>query len=212
MVGLQCLIFQATASCPEGWNKLSSSDTKCYKASPFSEKLNFQDAMDKCISLNAKLAEPINTEENENIATKLMGMMSFSRYWIGISDKETEGTFKYASDASEVEFTSWRSGQPNNRWPKLDCVAFKKGQWNTANCENRQFPYICQMDISGDDNSDNGDCEENDLTCMIMVLKAKLEKVEAKVEFNIEKIADDKEELDQLGAEVDINSEILGTP
>ena len=68
------------------------------------------------------------------------------------------------------------------------------------------------MDISGEDNSDNGDCEENDLTCMIMALKAKLEKVEAKVEFNIEKIADDKEELDQLGAEVDINSEILGTP
>ena len=108
--------------------------------------------------MNAKLAEPMNTEENENIATELTGMAKFSRYWIGISDKETEGTFKYASDASEVEFTSWRSGQPNNRWPKLDCTAFKNGQWNTANCANRQLPYMCQMDISeDDDNTDNGD-------------------------------------------------------
>ena len=194
--------------------KLSSSDSKCYKASPFTEKLNFQDAMEKCNSMNAKLAEPMNTDENENIATELTGMAKFSRYWIGISDKETEGTFKYASDASEVEFTSWRSGQPNNRWPKLDCTAFKNGQWNTANCANRQFPYICQMDISeDDDNSDNGDdageSDGNDLASMINAMKAKLEEVEAKVEYNIEKIDEDKEKLDQLGAEVDFNSEKL---
>ena len=152
--------------------KLSSSDSKCYKASPFTEKLNFQDAMEKCNSMNAKLAEPMNTDENENIATELTGMAKFSRYWIGISDKETEGTFKYASDASEVEFTSWRSGQPNNRWPKLDCTVFKNGQWNTANCENRKFPYICQMDING---SGGSGCDENDVTCKFDEMKAKLE-------------------------------------
>ena len=147
----------------------------------------------------------------KNIATKLSGTAAFSRYWIGISDKDTEGTFKYASDASEVEFTSWRRGQPNNRWPKLDCTAFKNGEWNTANCENREFPYICQMDISeDDDNSDNaGESDEIDLASMINVLKAKLEEVEAKVEYNIEKIDEDKEKLDQLGAEVDFNSEKL---
>ena len=153
---------------------LSSSETKCYKASPFNDKLNFMDAMGKCNSMNAKLAEPMNTEENENLATQLTGMAAFSRYWIGISQKETEGTFKYASDSSKVKFTSWRSGQPNNRWPNLDCVAFKNGQWNTANCENRKFPYICQIDISVDDNSDDDgvesdDCNESDLACVINV-------------------------------------------
>lgn len=192
---------------------LSSSETKCYKASPFNEKLNFMDAMDKCNNMNAKLAEPMNTEENENLATKLTGMAVFSRYWIGINQKETEGTFKYASDSSEVEFTSWRSGQPNNRWPNLDCVVFKIGQWNTANCENRKFPYICQMDISNDDNSEVGveadDCDESDLVCMMNALKAKLENIGAEVDYNIEKIAEDKEKLDLLGAEVDFNSEKL---
>ena len=70
------------------------------------------------------------------------------------------------------------------------------------------------MDISeDDDNSDNGDdAGESDLASMINALKAKLEEVEAKVEYNIEKIDEDKEKLDQLGAEVDFNSEKLRTP
>ena len=136
---MQFLIYQATASCPEGWKMFSSSDTKCYKASLFVDKLKFQEAIERCNSMNATLAEPMNEEENANLATNFNNK---TRYWIGISDRETEGTFKYVSDASEVEFTSWRDGQPNNKWPKLDCTAFKNGKWNTANCDRREFPYI----------------------------------------------------------------------
>ena len=83
---------------------LSSSETKCYKASPFVDKLKFQDAIEKCKNMNAKLAEPMNEEENMNLATNFNTKI---RYWIGISDRETEGTFKYVSDASEVGWTSW---------------------------------------------------------------------------------------------------------
>ena len=143
-----------------------SSDTKCYKASPFDDKLNFQNAIKKCLSLNATLVEPRNQEENMNLATNFN---SKTRYWIGISDRETEGTFKYVSDASEVNYTSWRNGQPNDKWPKLDCTAFKNGKWNTANCETRGFPYICQMNIN------SSGCDENDITCKFEAMKAKLE-------------------------------------
>ena len=117
--------------------------------------------------MNATLVEPRNQEENMNLATNFNVK---SRYWIGISDRETEGTFKYVSDASEVGFDSWRNGQPNNRWPKLDCTAFKNSQWNTANCDTRRFQYICQMNVS------NGSgCGENDITCKFDAIKAKLE-------------------------------------
>ena len=166
---MQVLIYQATASCPEGWKILSSSETKCYKASPFVDKLKFQDAIEKCKSMNATLAEPMNEEENMNLATNFNTKI---RYWIGISDRETEGTFKYVSDASEVDFTSWGNGQPNDKWPKLDCTAFMNGKWNTANCGSKEFPYICQMDIK-----DSG-CDENDMICK---LKAKLE---VKIDLN----------------------------
>ena len=145
MIVIQFMIYQAIASCPEGWKMLSSSDTKCYKASRFVDKLNFKDAIDQCNDMNGTLAEPINEEENMNLATNFNAKI---RYWIGISDQKTEGTFRYVSDASEIVFTSWRSGQPNNKWPKLDCTTFKNGKWNTANCDKREFPYICQIDIT----------------------------------------------------------------
>ena len=62
--------------------------------------------------MNATLAEPMNKEENSNLATNFNVKL---RYWIGISDQETEGTFKYVSDDSEVEFASWAAKQPNNK-------------------------------------------------------------------------------------------------
>ena len=142
---------------------LSSSTTKCYKASRFDEKLKFQDAIEQCNILNATLAEPMNAEENAYLATNFNAKI---RYWIGISDRETEGTFKYVSDASVVGFTFWGNGQPNDKWPKLDCTAFKNRTWNTANCGNKKFPYICQMDIN------NSGCDVNDMICK---LKAKIE-------------------------------------
>ena len=119
--------------------------------------------------MNATLAEPRNQEENKNLATNFNVK---NRYWIGITDQENEGIFKYVSDASEVGFISWRNGQPNNRWPKLDCTAFKNSQWNTANCDTRRFQYICQMNVS------NGSgCGENDMTmtCKFNAIKAKIE-------------------------------------
>ena len=142
---------------------LSSSKTKCYKASSVAEKLKFQDAIEQCNSMNATLAEPMNKEENKNLATNFNAKI---RYWIGITDQETEGTFKYVSDSSEVGFASWGNGQPNDKWPKLDCTAFKNGKWNTANCGSKKFSYICQMDIS------NSNCDEDDLICK---LKTKIE-------------------------------------
>ena len=195
-----------------------SSDTKCYKASLLDEKLNFQDAIEKCISMNATLVEPRNQEENMNLATNVNVK---SRYWIGISDRETEGTFKYVSDASEVGFTSWRIGQPNNKWPKLDCTAFKNGEWNTANCDTRGFPYICQMNIS------NGSgC---DITCKFNAMKTKLEvckhtvveiqnvslcyyfqELEAMLEDNNAKLGKNKVKLGDVEAKTDEHKTKLG--
>ena len=163
LFGIQCLMYQATASCPEGWKMFASSDSKCYKASTSADRLKFQDAIEKCQSLNAKLAEPMTEDENKNLATNFNANI---RYWIGISDQETEGTFKYVSDSSVVGFISWGNGQPNDKWPKLDCTAFKNEKWNTANCGSKKFPYICQMDIS------TSGCDEDDLICK---LKTKIE-------------------------------------
>ena len=197
LFGIQCLMYQATASCPEGWKMFASSDSKCYKASTSADRLKFQDAIEKCQSLNAKLAEPMTEDENKNLATNFNANI---RYWIGISDQETEGTFKYVSDASEVAFTSWRAGQPNNRWPKLDCTAFRNGKWNTANCDTREFPYICQMSIITQCPSGDCGCDDSDMACKFAELKARLEELEGKLD-------DTRTQFDQAEVEIQINKE-----
>ena len=90
----------------------------------------------------------MDKEENENLASDFNIQSSF---WIGISDRETEGTFKYVSDASKVAFFSW-SGKTQNKFRSHDCVSSKNGQWDTTNCVFRQLPFICQQDfnVSGD--------------------------------------------------------------
>ena len=125
----------ATTTCPKGWKKLSG---KCYL--PSKDKLNFQDAINKCKSMKASLAEPMNDKENRNLGAKLSNW-----YWIGITDQKTEGTFKYVSDGSKVGFISWSKGQPTNKTGNQDCTAFLKGEWSTFNCTSISN-YLCQVD------------------------------------------------------------------
>ena len=140
-----------------------SSPGKCFKVFRWTDRMNFKNAMEKCQSLNATLAEPKNEGENKALAT---GFNIQARFWLGISDRDIKGTFKYVSDGSKVEYTSW-SKNTQNKWPKQDCVASKNGKWDTINCVTRKLPFICQMDING--------CGEDDYQCKFDELMAKLE-------------------------------------
>ena len=128
-------------SCPEGW-KAGSSGKKCYQAVPWAGRLDFEDAIVKCLNMDGKLAEPANEEENLDLATNFYPN---SKYWIGISDREEEGIFRYVSDGSEIGFSHWVANI--NKFPLQDCADFKNGSWNTANCEQKR-PFICQMDLN----------------------------------------------------------------
>ena len=138
---MQVLIYQATANCPDGWETLPTSESKCYRQSPRTDKLNFQDAMTKCGDENAILAEPRTDEENQAFATAFNSKV---RYWIGITDQEIEGTFKYVSDDTEIGFESF---SPKSRKAKHDCVSFRNGKWDTFHCIKKKLPYICQMEM-----------------------------------------------------------------
>ena len=42
--------------------------------------------------------------------------------WIGITDLETEGTYRYTSDGSVIEYTDWNTNQPDNYGNNEDCI------------------------------------------------------------------------------------------
>ena len=69
---------------------------------------------------------------------------NLGEFWIGIHDKDNEGTFVYDSDKSTLSFTKWNSGEPNDWGSGEDCAAVdESGHWNDLPCADFQRSYIC---------------------------------------------------------------------
>eukprot|EP00093_Oithona_nana_P014822 14822.XXX_753102_752709_1 [CDS] Oithona nana genome sequencing. len=67
-------------NCPDGWTKLQS---KCYQISTVSA--DFDDAEASCRRKNAKLAEPVNSIENNELYR-----LAKNTIWIGVTDRGNE--------------------------------------------------------------------------------------------------------------------------
>jgi len=66
-------------------------------------------------------------------------------FWIGLTDRETEGVFVWESDKSVAAYTDWISGNPDNYNDIEDCVHIQTGEkWNDINCNSKLYP-LCQI-------------------------------------------------------------------
>jgi hypothetical protein len=66
------------------------------------------------------------------------------RWWIGYSDAESEGDFRWR-DGSKGNFTYWHRRQPDNGSCNEDCAALRSkgnGKWQDTHC-NQHRPFIC---------------------------------------------------------------------
>ena len=80
------------------------------------------------------------TSEEED--TLLTGLFTMSRCWIGLNDRDNEGTFTWA-DGTEVTYTRWNSGEPNNVGNE-DCThKHNNGYWNDRSCTYILSCYFC---------------------------------------------------------------------
>ncbi|XP_041484640.1 echinoidin-like [Lytechinus variegatus] len=87
----------------------------------------------------------------EDLRSKVI--TSFTRVWIGLHDKSTEGSWKW-SDGSSVDYEKWESGQPNSYQGDQDCAEFHSSNeytWNDLACDtdnDSDFTvtgYICKL-------------------------------------------------------------------
>ena len=113
--------------CKPGWSYFGGI---CYSTSQTCK--NWTEAQKTCQSYSANLISVRNQEENVYIQHRLNG----ARGWIGLSDRDTEGTFVWADNQTN-NFTYWAKNQPNN-FNNEDCVhtlgvkhSFK---WNDVSC------------------------------------------------------------------------------
>jgi len=60
-------------------------------------------------------------------------------YWIGLTDRRSEGTFIWDSDNTEVTYSNWYKNEPNNLRNE-DCVHIRpsrNSEWNDSKCDSK---------------------------------------------------------------------------
>ena len=89
----------------------------------------YEEAAKICCQEGGFLASIHSLEDNLIAAS----MLNFEA-WIGFSDGGIEGTFAW-NDGSEVDYTNWIGGEPNDWGTGEDCTVIKPGGgWNDESC------------------------------------------------------------------------------
>lgn len=126
--------------CRPGW---SFFEGICYLTSR--QCKNWTEAQKTCQSYSTNLVTVKNQEENVYIQHRLKS----AKGWIGLSDRDSEGTFTWA-DNQPNNFTYWAKNQPNN-FNDEDCVhtlGTKHGfTWNDVGC-NTCHNFTCSEGMS----------------------------------------------------------------
>ncbi len=92
-------------------NDAISYDGNYYKA--FEESLDWFEAKARCEEMGGHLMTVTSSEE-QNIIADLLNNSPRDNYWLGATDTEVEGEWKWIT-GEPFEYTNWNAGEPNNR-------------------------------------------------------------------------------------------------
>ncbi|XP_067371584.1 CD209 antigen-like protein C [Channa argus] len=124
-------------TCPAGWHMFNFS---CYFISRVSGswKRGRQDCKDR----EADLVVIDSAEEQKLI----LGFITVDT-WIGLTDSEEEGTWKWV-DGSSLTLRNWNEGEPNDGASGEDCgeIIQKVHKWNDLSCNVSQ-QWICEKKV-----------------------------------------------------------------
>ena len=142
-----CFLFLSfAATCGAEWTRFGLSCYKLYtlRQNWTNAKVNCQRAID-----GAKLVKIETDKENDFIKNEYLNTRGI--YWIGLSDIDNEGEWKWTDGTELTGYNKWKSGQPNNKGDQ-DCVAILEGnytaglynaEWNDLKCS-KKLRYICK--------------------------------------------------------------------
>jgi hypothetical protein len=105
-----------------------------------SQPVTWAAARDDCAARGGHLATITSAEEQSFIVRE-----SSQALWIGGSDLEQEGTFRWVT-GEPFAFTAWVAREPDDYNGQSDCVnlGLDKG-WHDRICDEPN-PYVCEFD------------------------------------------------------------------
>uniref|UniRef100_K1QQI2 Aggrecan core protein n=1 Tax=Magallana gigas TaxID=29159 RepID=K1QQI2_MAGGI len=115
--------------------------------------LNSRENLTKdCSQNNCGQEESCINLKNGSTCIKTDIHTNLTEYWIGLSDREVEGAFRWV-DGQSVGFSNWGDNQPNNRDVncvsngtfEADCTVIRKnGRWADDCCGDSKA-FICEI-------------------------------------------------------------------
>uniref|UniRef100_A0A8C3KB83 MRC1 protein n=1 Tax=Calidris pygmaea TaxID=425635 RepID=A0A8C3KB83_9CHAR len=128
--------------CQKGWMKHGF---YCYSVGQL--PATFSEAKKICEENKSYLAS-VRDRYEQAFFTSVIGFNPAKYFWIGLSDTEEQGTFKWAS-GDVVTFTHWNTGMPGR---ESGCVAMTTGTsaglWDILNCEETNM-FLCKQLVEG---------------------------------------------------------------
>ncbi|XP_048039427.1 ladderlectin-like [Megalobrama amblycephala] len=122
--------------CQTGW---TSYGCRCFKF--FSSQYTWARAEKFCLNYDGNLASVHSHGEYMFIQNLIKHQSSW--IWIGGYDAVEEGVWLW-SDGSQMMYTIWSPGNPNNIGGNQNCLEMHSGStdWNDDKCDNKK-PFVC---------------------------------------------------------------------
>ncbi|NXO51028.1 MRC1 protein, partial [Aramus guarauna] len=128
--------------CQKGWMKHGF---YCYSVGQL--PATFSEAKRICEENEGYLAT-VRDRYEQAFLTSVIGFNPAKYFWIGLSDMEEQGTFRWAT-GDAVTFTHWNAGMPGR---EPGCVAMitgtSAGLWDILNCEETNM-FLCKQLVEG---------------------------------------------------------------
>lgn len=109
------------------------------------DKKPWPQAQYDCMSRQGHLVELPSKDKMTVLQGYLMKRFANRSFWVGSSDLETEGVFRWFYSGKEFDSDLWASSQPDNRNNSQNCVNLNQNliKFSDENCDDESH-YICE--------------------------------------------------------------------
>lgn len=126
---------------------IESKDYNGHRYQLYDLELTWEDARDFCRLLGGHLTTVSNADEND-IIHSLISDSSLFAFWLGATDEETEGIWKWI-DGSDWNYTNWSPNEPNNSNSNQDYLRmYQNGKWDDIENQSSDYElgFICEFE------------------------------------------------------------------